>query len=336
MYGTIAVMSEKNDLPKSGMFSNILAVAGLVVLIAIIVWGLSYVVSFSKSWISSFPSFFRPSSSIKVTAPLGKIPSGEEFPISWRYAPRSAGTYAFLYECQEGVQFKTTILKGLQAVIPCGIGYSMLSDNNSFAAIPFLSGTSSLAVPFSIIFMSNAPIVPGETVSQPNGSATVTVIAAETPVESTGRISATVMTSVAPESVSATEPMQAENHAILPVTNNADLSVKILSVGVIDPVSGAIIPRRPASANDIAAVRFLISNEGGIYTGEWHFTANLPTVPATPYTSPVQKSLAPKDSIENTLRFNNAIPNEIFSVTVDPANKVVESDETNNTASVNI
>lgn len=118
--------------------------------------------------------------------------------------------------------------------------------------------------------------------------------------------------------------------------NSPDLSVKILSVGVIDPISGNIIPREPTRPDDLVAVRFLISNGGNAPTGSWHFTAQLPTTPAYPYSSPAQVSLPPKGSIENMLRFKNAVPGGVFTVSVDPINEVKESNEGNNTASVSI
>jgi len=119
-------------------------------------------------------------------------------------------------------------------------------------------------------------------------------------------------------------------------SNVADLSVRILSVGVIDPISGNIIPREPTRPDDLVAVRFLISNGGGAPTGSWYFTAQLPTTPAYPYSSPVQTSLPPGGSIENMLRFKNAVPGGVFSVSVDPSNQVKESNESNNSASQNI
>lgn len=115
-----------------------------------------------------------------------------------------------------------------------------------------------------------------------------------------------------------------------------DFSVHILSVGVIEPLSGDIIPRRPASANDLVAVRFDIANNGSASTGTWYFTAQIPTNPVYSYSSDAQASLAPGAHIENMLRFRQAEQGGTFSVSVDPANLVAESNESNNTASQNI
>jgi hypothetical protein len=86
--------------------------------------------------------------------------------------------------------------------------------------------------------------------------------------------------------------------------------------------------------NDLVAVQFDIANVGGSSSGPWYFSANLPTSPMTPYVSPQQASLTPGAHIVNTLKFDHVMSGGgNFTVTVDPANIVQESNENNNTAS---
>ena len=319
------------EAEKTGMFSNILAVAGLVILIAIVLWGLFNLGTLSKSWFSPFTSIFSSSKSIQVTVPLNKISSGEQFTVSWKYTPKSTGSYAFLYQCREGFQFKTTVIESVQTAIPCGIGYTMLTSSNAFSVTPFLSGTSSLNVPLSIIFIPSAPAATGTPASQAEGNATV-IIVNPTPIGTPAEINpASQAQTVDLPAQAGTQVAASESKSKLP-----DLSVKILSEGVIDPISGDIFARSPTSPNDLVAVRFLISNGVSAPTGSWYFTAQLPTTPAYPYSSPAQTSLPAGGSIENMLRFKNAVPGGIFSVSVDPANQVNESNEGNNTASISI
>jgi hypothetical protein len=311
-------MADKSET-QTGLFSNILAVGGLIILIAITFWGLFNFAIFSKSWFSNFFSLFSASSkSIQVTVPTNKIPSGEKFTLSWKYSPRNEGTYALFYQCREGFQFKATVVGNVQNVIPCGIEYTMLTKDNTFVVAPYLSGTSSLDVPLSIIFIPSSPVATGTSISQARGNASVTII-------NTANIASLV-------------PPTPEKTVTPPTvrTGKPDLAVRILSWGVIDPISGNITQRPPTSPNDLVAVRFLISNAGGSITGAWYFTALLPTSPEYPYTSPAQTSLAPGASIENMLRFKNAVPGGVFSVSVDPINEVNESNEGNNTATTSI
>ncbi|MDP3965251.1 MAG: CARDB domain-containing protein [bacterium] len=335
----------RKETAKTGLFSNILAVTGLVILIAIVFWGLFNLGVLSKSWFTGL--FSASSKSIVVTVPKTKIPTGEEFPILWRYTPKAPGTYALLYQCREGFQFKTTIAAGTQSEIPCGVGYTMPSKDNTFKVTPVLSGTSSLDVPLSIIFIPSAPAATGTPVSRAQGNASVTIINAVNASPAT-----TAKISPAPEPKVSNLPApaglperssqsgakaggQAETLAVR-VPGLPDLSVRILSHGVIDPISGEIVSREPTSPEELVAVRFLISNVGGTSTGTWYFTAQLPIYPDYAYASPAQVSLARGASIENMLRFKNAVPGGAFHVSVDPANQVNELSENNNTASVSI
>lgn len=125
----------------------------------------------------------------------------------------------------------------------------------------------------------------------------------------------------------------------VPTTNPArlpDLSVQILSEGVIDRITGDIVPRPVTSANDLVAVSFDITNVGAASSGPWYFSAELPTIPHYAYTSPEQSSLPPGAHIENMLRFTRAVPGGTFSVTVDPSNRIDESSKGNDAASWNL
>lgn len=117
-------------------------------------------------------------------------------------------------------------------------------------------------------------------------------------------------------------------------TTPPDLSVRILAIGVIDPVSGVFVNRPPVSPADVAAVQFDISNDGGSSTGAWYFSAQIPTTAGGyAYRSPVQEPLGPDDQVVNTLRFSPVIPGGgVFSVIADSEGMVHESNETNNTA----
>lgn len=130
-----------------------------------------------------------------------------------------------------------------------------------------------------------------------------------------------------------TQPTKPSTDAGTPTTP-ADLSVRILAIGVIDPVSGVFVNRPPASPADVAAVQFDISNDGGASTGAWYFYAQLPTIAGGyPYRSPVQEPLGPGDQVVNTLRFSPIISGGgIFNVIVDSEGMVNESNEINNTA----
>ena len=131
----------------------------------------------------------------------------------------------------------------------------------------------------------------------------------------------------APAHATSTTPLQptpaAQNIHTTPekLLGPADLSVTIVSLAI------------DQSGEGIA--EFDIRNGGGGSSGAYYFEAQLPTPNGYYYLSPLQNPLGPGDHVLNTLRFSEAIPG-IVSVSVDPANAIRESDESNNYVSQQI
>lgn len=307
---------------RKKLILNILAIAGLVILIAILIMGLFRIAVLTKSWFSSL--FSRNPSAIQITVPLSKINSGESALISWKYSPKESGAYEFLYQCQKGLILKTPgVVDGILNAIPCGSAYKIPGVKNSIELTPILSDAVSMNLPISITFVPTSA-----SGTQAQGNATLQIVSGQ---------STAILPAIKPtvEIAPASPAKQPAVKDYAPKTT--DLSVNILSVGVIDPYSGNTFLREPASQNDAVAVKFVIANHGNASTGSWYFTAQLPmSAGNNMYTSPMQAPLAPGSSIENMLRFTYAIPGGLFVVSVDPANRVNESNENNNYASTNI
>src|SRR5580704_3418350 len=87
---------------KPSMLSNILAIIGLIILVIIIVWGLVHLAELSSGWFSSL--FEKSAPTLSINAPSDAV-SGTPVAISWDYSTTATGTYAFLYQCQNGLQF---------------------------------------------------------------------------------------------------------------------------------------------------------------------------------------------------------------------------------------
>lgn len=309
-----------------GLISNILAIAGFIILIVIIIWGAFHFLRLASAGFSSLLSRAG-ASTISLTAPR-TVQSGDMLDISWKYTvPEEAGTFAVLYQCRDGFQLRMPLATSTTP-IPCGAPYTVgTKEAKATRLIPVLAGSSNIDVPLSVMYMASGTTTPTK-VAQGNTTVTITPRSANaaTTTPTTGTQKPTTPATPKPATPAPTpKPTPV-------VTGPADLVVRIISVGVIDPVSGAIIERAPTSQNDVVAVTFDIKNQGGMATGAWHFTASLPTNPQTPYVSPQQKSLNPGDHIENTLRFNRATQGA-FTVSVDPSNFVRETNESNNNAS---
>jgi len=310
-----------------GLISNILAIAGFIILIVIIIWGAFHFLSLASAGFSSLISRTG-GNTLQVTAPK-TVASGAVLDISWKYtAPEGTGNFALLYQCREGFQFRMPIASTTTA-IPCGTPFTITNkDGRTARLLPLLSTQENQDVPFSIIYMTTGTTT-GATVAKTQGNATVTVTKGETTTTttSTGTGTKTVTDTKTAPTVTTKQP-SVQPTTPKPVTP-ADLVVRIISVGVIDPITGAITNRAPQYPHDVVAVTFDIKNQGGSSSGGYYFTAQLPTNPVTPYTSPLQNPLGPGDHVENTLRFNQSAGGT-FSVSVDPTNVVRESNENNN------
>src|SRR3989338_3104223 len=311
---------EREESNRMAFISNALAIVGFIILFVIIVWGLFHIVNLSGT---SITSLFSSKPKVTVSVPKTAV-SGEPVSISWKYSGKDAGTYSFLYKCDQNFYFGAEASRAL-ARIPCGSAI-IVGSSTSATVVPVLSGRTSLDVPVTIIF---AP----QTGERVQGEATIVITAPTSTTPSTPVVTpkpAKPTTSYPKTSVR--KPLNLVAHA---ASGPADLSVRMILVGVIDPYSGALLPRAPRSPSEIVGVEFDIANIGGSSTGSWYFTANLPTGggAAYLYTSPLQRSLAPGEHIVNVIRFAPNMRPSTISVIADPANRVYEANENNNIVS---
>ena len=288
--------------PKPSLLSSVLAIAGFIVLIIVVLWGLLNIATLSSPWLSSI--FSKSAASIQVSAPAN-VTSGENFTVSWKYSTAEKGMYALLYQCRNNLRLETSGGNGTTNAVPCGAAFTV-SPTGSAVVTPILSGIATTSLPISVIFIPNAitSTSSGQASSkQAQGNVTVVVHPGAAPVVVVPA-PAQPTTPVAPAKPRATGP--------------ADLSVHIISVRV-DP-------------SGMGIAEFDIANDGASSSGMYYFEAYLPTQSGYPYSSPAQSSLAPGDHIVNTLRFSQATGGTV-SITIDPSNSVHESNENNNYAS---
>jgi hypothetical protein len=312
--------------PRTNIVANVLSIVGFLILIVIIIWGLIHLVGLSQGW---FTSIFQGSSSkIELTAPSDAV-SGEPLVISWTYSPSEKGTYTFLYQCQSGFQFQMQAADS-SGGIPCGAAFSIGTTTTSVTVTPRLSGASNVSVPVSIIFIPT-----DKAHANTEGSATIIIhpsISTPATTTPTKTNTSTTTPKTTPKTTTKTPTTYRYTTTPTKTTGPADLSVRIIAIGMIDPVSGAFINRLPTSPNEMAAVQFDIANLGGSSSGTWFFQAQLPTFQPYTYVSPPQYSLHPGDHIVNTLKFTQLVPGN-FTVIVDPNNSVREITKSNNVAS---
>jgi hypothetical protein len=271
------------------------------------------------SGVSSLFSRFGGNDGITITVPR-ETEAGKAFPITWEYDTEDAGSYAFLYQCKTGFRFDVTSPTGKANAVPCGSAFTV-GTSTTLSLTPVLAGTTTMDVPVSVVFMPAAT----STETRPQGTATVRVIA-KSGTAATPSTPATNTGSNTPSTPSQSVP-----------AGKPDLSVRILAVGVINPVTGAFESRYPSGPEEIAAVQFDIANNGQSSSGNYFFTVNLPMQGGYLYSSPMQGNLTPGSHVVNTLRFKPVQSGGgSIVVNVDTTYAIGESNEGNNSAAMYI
>ncbi len=307
-------MADANTGKKPSLFANILAIVGFIILIIIVIWGLIHLARLSSPWFSSL--FGNGDTEISVSAP-NSIASGQPAKITWEYDTDTPGSFAFLYPCVDGISVAVPAPENTFAPIRCGTATILNGATSTLIVYPLSTATSSQKMTITMLFVPSAE---GATEPEATGSATMTVNPATgaQPTPPVGGSTSTPNTPSTPSNPKPTTPKPTT-----PTTPNpkptpsgpSDLSVTILGVN--------------SEPGGVTAVVFDIKNIGASSTGQYTFTAQLPTAQPYTYYSPIQASLAPSAHIVNTLRFTMGIPGTV-SISVDPTNSVRESNESNN------
>jgi len=305
------------DTPQSqgpGLLANILAVAGFIILIIVIVWGAYHLLRLTGSGVSSLFSRFGGNDGITISVPR-ETESGTAFPITWEY-DGNEGSYAFLYQCKSGFRFDVIGANGRASTVPCGSAFTV-GTSTELTLTPFLAGTTTMDVPVSVVFMPAA----SSTDPRPQGTASVRVLAKNG--------------AAAPSEPSTPSTNTTSDAQPVAPAGKPDLSVRVLAVGVINPVTGAFESRYPSGPQDIAAVQFDIANNGGSSTGNYFFTVNLPMQGGYLYSSSMQSNLTPGSHVVNTLRFKPVQSGGgTITINVDTTYAVGETNEGNNNATM--
>lgn len=129
-----------------------------------------------------------------------------------------------------------------------------------------------------------------------------------------------------------------------PATTNVlsglpDFVVSIGATGYLTAASAdSFVASSTVPSGSRPAVKFTIKNIGTNKSGEWRFSASIPTQTAYIYQSPLQQSLNPGDSIDYTLGFDQPIAgtDKMISVTANFDRAIGESNTNNNSASATL
>lgn len=222
------------------------------------------------------------------------------------------------------------------------IGASMWLAVYSTRFVPgVVSRLGSAAVYLGSVFIpSSEPTL--SVVPTPVASVTIPFGDAIPAVAETPKKPATPIKQIAPTAgQKTTNTYQISGAATMPTTLSglSDLIVTINAVGYLTTSSpDSFVASSTVPAGGRAAVNFTIKNIGTNVVSPWRFSATIPTQSSYLYYSQPQQLLAPGDSIDYTLGFDQAYrgADQMVSVTANFDHMAAESNFNNNSASTKI
>lgn len=220
----------------------------------------------------------------------------------------------------------------------------------------WLAAYSTRFVPGVVSRIGSAAVYLGS-VFTPAPTPTLSVVEATSTVLSFGEASSTISSSASStvsKPVTPAEPKPVaqktpgtETSGTYPIGGTAptglygypDFIVIIKAVGYLATSSAdSFVATTTVPVGGRAAVSFTIKNVGTNVSGAWRFSASIPTQTSYIFESQPQQSLAPGDSIDYTLGFDQANrgADQMISVTANFDHAVTESNPNNNSASTKV
>jgi len=322
---------------KSTM-KNILAIAAFVLLLLVGIWSAIQVVKFVPRLFSDTGTVEQTSNNngivlgdrdIAAELSTDTAQSGEPVTIAWAYNGGTDGVLSFSYACKEGFYFQIA-----GRPVPCNAPYNLSGVVDSTLEIIPLSAKERVEAPLAITY-TNAQ---GESVRD---TKTLTVlnqsVVEEEPAEETTGGPVEPETQKPMVTQKPTTPTRVVQTILVPRTSNpygtADLKVEVVAVGEVNQY-GAFEAKNLVHQYSRGAVKFNVTNLGDKETGNWYFSAILPSQGGYPFSSQMQPSLMPGSSIEIFMTFDQLAPGtREISIHVDPYNNIRELNDYNNFAS---
>ena len=335
-----------------------LAIAGLIAVLAAGIWIMVQIVGFLpeaytrlSSAAITLTSVFNPKEEkIVLLLPSYSTAHGEPFTFSFAHDTKEEGSYAFSYGCKENVSVEEGLADSRQKIL-CDTPFPIGAESKTITIIPLSPKNRFIDVPLEVRFTKANESAPSVT-----ESALLTIVNTDVPdsKDTTGpsRPSQPVSNSGTTGSVSVKPGPKEEvtfpvggTVSTTPTPSNpsgtADLSVKIIDVGIVSRSSSEFTATSSVRATDRAAVRFTVENLGTKVSDSWTFSAVLPTSPAYIFDSQSQRVLLPGERIEFTLGFDSIVaPTDTalahITINIDPTNSLREVTKNNNIAKTTI
>lgn len=312
-----------------------LAVIGLVSILALAAWMIVQSIRLLpnggeglRATVTSITSVFRsePEESISFTLPSSTYASGDPATLSWDYEGNNTiESFVLSYSCVQGVGLSVSTQTGWKD-FPCDTTIPV--DGRTATVIPTATKTRFNDVMLKLsaggledthmvtIINSNlASALPGDIEDVTPGTPPLDTENAPEYVAPEEEIAPAPVAPVKPAPV---RPTPTPGTPV--VRTPADLALSITATGVLAEVKGkdTFFAIDPIPGDRTAAVKFTVTNRGGVRSSAWTFIANLPIEGDSDYryTSPMQSPLDPGAQVEFTLGFDELLEEKTGTIRI--------------------
>jgi hypothetical protein len=330
-----------NNSGGRSLLGKILFVVGVIIILIVLAF---LIIKFVPRMIgglanvgSSFGSIFG-SDEITVSASNTTIGNGERVAVAWEYDTAKAGIYGITFGCTDNVEVDIVNDAGAKSLI-CGQLFTLGPAAKQAEVRIYLKTENSFAdVPVQVYFTESGATTPtasGQvfiTIQDGNPSAVSGDLSGDA-----ATIDSEPVTDAATSTKSTTAGTSGGNNVYVNKQTSTYTAPRSVSTGTTYYATGPadLVISNIATSN--TQVGFTVSNTGGRASGSWIFSYSTPTNPKETFTSPVQVSLSPGQSIRYTLTFAaKSAGTQSVAIVIDSTNNVTEASEANNIGTVNM
>lgn len=288
-----------------------LAIVGLIATVLLLVWVFVQAVRIVPSAVTSLATVAESlqnaqtrAEALSISTSDNMVDSGDAVTISWTNTNRE-GTYAFSYNCVEGVDARVVTADGEATSVACDTSFTLESDTSAIDFIPTSDARRFIDVPFTVAFFG------ADEDDNATASARVTVVNTDIPQSASQPDSENEPENETPAQPEPEEPELPEEPPYIPPptvylppetytytyypesepNGQTDLEVTFVSFGYLDR-DDDFHEDSSIDEGDTGAIKFIVKNIGNRTSDSWTFEIDLP---GSDYESRRQDGLRPNE-----------------------------------------
>ncbi len=263
---------------------------------------------------------------IVVTSNTDSVDAGSPVVINFEYEPVVEGQYFVSYACADGLLYDIQSASGPKRII-CNTPFRLGENLSGISLVPIVTKPnifidSNIKIEFKDTENNSVDHGTKIITVKSEGMVSTTEPAGQNPFDVSGSTSATSTVSSAPVKT--------------PTTSTTQTSATQPSSGYTSVARTIDLVPTYISQSDIQSTFVIhVYNKGTVASGPWEFTYTDANNPSTTILSPVQASLGAGQGMAVTVRFGSQRnSSQAIAVSIDPYNRIYETNEFNNQTSV--